>query len=128
MKRLPLDRMVDRLLVKDEVDVDMIGRLSAGVAALHASAEINALITKAGGSETRSRDWRDNLAHLQPFIGHPPSARRLARIHACVSAFLSAESDLLAGREKKGKIRDCHGDMRTEAVCFDASVPHGICI
>jgi aminoglycoside phosphotransferase family enzyme/predicted kinase len=128
MKRLPEERMMDRLLARGEVDFEMVGRLAARVAALHASAETGPEITQGGGTATLARNWRDNLDTMQAFVGRTLGRRRCDRIAAFVRRFLADESALLARRETEGWVRDCHGDMRSDAVCFDESLPGGICI
>jgi aminoglycoside phosphotransferase family enzyme len=50
MKRLRVERMMDRLLERDEVTFDMIGRVAARLTALHAEAERGEPITRLGGS------------------------------------------------------------------------------
>jgi predicted kinase len=85
-------------------------------------------MTKAGGATTLKKNWHDNLTQVRPFVGRTLSQRRLQRIETYVSRFLRDEARLLESREQDGRVRDCHGDMRTDAVCFDSSLPGGICI
>jgi len=128
MKRLPRDRMMDRLLAEDRVGFTMIGRLAGRVAELHVAAETGPAITAAGGYETLARNWRDNLARIRRFVGTSLGRRRFRRIESYAARFLNDERPLLESREQAGWVRDCHGDMRSDSVCFDDTVPGGICI
>ncbi|HLF77665.1 MAG TPA: AAA family ATPase [Dehalococcoidia bacterium] len=128
MKRLPEDRMMDRLLEQDAVDFEMIGRLAGRVAQLHAEAERNDRITRVGGTATLAKNWRDTLEQVRPFVGQTLSQTRYQRIEAFANAFMDSEGELLQRRESDGRIRDCHGDMRSDSVCFDDTLPDGICI
>ena len=128
MKRLPAEGMMDALLARDAVDFDMIGRVAARLAELHDGAERGPEITRLGGFETMRGNWQESLDQIEPFVGRTLSRRRFERIAAYANAFVSREEALLRAREEQGWIRDCHGDLRSDAVCFDDDVPGGICI
>jgi aminoglycoside phosphotransferase family enzyme/predicted kinase len=128
MKRLPRDRMMDVLLSQGGVDFEMIGQVAARVAQMHGQAERGARITRIGGVATFRKNWRDNLDQLRPYIGRTIGPRRFQRIDAFARSTLDGEKKLLEGREAEGWIRDCHGDLRSDAVCFDPDVPGGICV
>ncbi|HWC29853.1 MAG TPA: AAA family ATPase [Dehalococcoidia bacterium] len=128
MKRLPQDRMMDVLLEQDRVDFDMLGNVAARLADLHREAETGPAITSKGGLNTLKRNWQDSFDQLRPFIGRTLGKRRFERIESYVSDFLEREAALLRERDRDGWIRDCHGDLRSDAVCFDDAVPGGICI
>ena len=85
-------------------------------------------LTAKGGVENHRRNWHDNLGHIRPFVGRTLSQKRFDRIEAFVAAFFAKEALLLRRREHDGWIRECHGDLRSDAVCFDESLPGGICI
>jgi len=128
MKRLPREGMMDRLLARGEVDFEMIGRVAARLAELHREAERGPEISRIGGYETQAKNWRDSLALVRPFVGRTLGERRFARIEAFAASFLRDEEPLLRRRVAEGRVRDCHGDLRSDAVCFDPSLPGGICI
>jgi predicted kinase len=56
------------------------------------------------------------------------SRARFERIEAFVDGFAEREAPLMQRRDREGWVRDCHGDLRSDAVCFDPSVPGGICL
>jgi uncharacterized protein len=121
MKRLPRHRMMDRLLDNGEVTFEMVGRLAARVAGFHRDAATSSEITRIGGFRGLKQNWRDNLEQMRPFVGRTLSKRRFDRISAFVEAFMRDEESLLKRRDEHGWIRDCHGDMRTDSVCFRPS-------
>ncbi len=128
MRRLPAEGMMDRLLERGAIDFDMIGRVAARLVDLHQGAAGSDAITAAGGFAQQVANWRQNLLQVHPHVGRTLSRSRLARIERFVDASLHAESDLLRRRESEGRVRDCHGDLRSDAVCFDPSLPGGICM
>jgi aminoglycoside phosphotransferase family enzyme/predicted kinase len=128
MKRLPQDGMLDVLLSQSRVDFEMIGQVAARIAQMHGLAGRSARITRIGGASTFGKNWRDNLEQLRRYIGRTIGVRRFERIQAFAEPALDGEKELLRAREAEGWIRDCHGDLRSDAVCFDPDVPGGICI
>jgi aminoglycoside phosphotransferase family enzyme/predicted kinase len=128
MKRLPQDRMMDVLLAQDRVDFDMLGSVAARLAELHRQAATGPAITRKGGFNTMRRNWLDSFEALRPYIGRTIGLRRFERVQAFFTSFLQREAELLHQRDKDGWIRDCHGDLRSDAVCFDDTVAGGICI
>ncbi|HLF70589.1 MAG TPA: AAA family ATPase [Dehalococcoidia bacterium] len=128
MKRLPRDGMMDAMLERGEVDLDKVGRVAARMAAMHEAAARGPEITKAGGVNTFAANWQDLLADMRAAGGSTLSRRRLERLASYVRAYFERERPLLERRERDGWVRDCHGDLRSDAVCFDPSLPGGICI
>jgi predicted kinase len=128
MKRLPALGMMDAMLERGEVGFETIGRLVAKLAQFHRDAETSEEITRAGGLATLTSNWRENLDQTRPFIGRTLSRRDFDRVARFVATCLREEAPLLRQREQEGRVRDCHGDLRSDAVCFDASLDDGICL
>src|SRR5690606_8948151 len=74
-----------------------------------------------------ARNWRENLDNISRFAGGTLPETRLQRLRDFCESFLHAETGLLQARDRDGWIRDCHGDLRSDAVCFDESMSGGIC-
>jgi aminoglycoside phosphotransferase family enzyme/predicted kinase len=128
MRRLPQDRMMDEMVERDEVTLDMIGRLVARLFDLYSQAERGDRINEIGGYETLAANWHENFAQVEPYIGRSLSRRRFERIQQYIDAFLAQEEPLLRRRVEEGWVRDCHGDLRSDSVCFDPAAPDGICL
>ncbi|HEX2261302.1 MAG TPA: AAA family ATPase, partial [Candidatus Binatia bacterium] len=69
------------------------------------------------------KEWEENLADLQPFLGTLIQEDVLAAVQKFGAEFIDAHHDLFARRMDKGWIRDVHGDLHCEHVCF---APEGI--
>jgi aminoglycoside phosphotransferase family enzyme len=65
---------------------------------------------------------------MRRFTGRTLGEARLTRIERYANDFMEREGALLRRRETGGWVRDCHGDLRSDAVCFDPATPDGICI
>ncbi len=128
MKRLPAERMMDHLLERGEVGFEMVGRVAARLTELHEQAERGEHISAIGGPEQLRYDWLESLDQIEPFVGRTLSQERYETIKRYAESTLEREFAYIQQREDEGWVRDCHGDLRSDAVCFDDEVPGGICI
>ncbi len=125
MRRLPEERMMNRLLERDAVTSDMLALLARRLAEFHASSERSEEIDRYGGLETAMVNWRENFEQTEPYIGRTIHRRQFQDIRAFVEATAENDRDLFDLRVREGRARDCHGDLRTDAVCFQDD---GVCI
>ncbi len=128
MRKLPAEGMMDRLVARDALTHEMLGRLVALLADFHRNAETSDRIRAIGGHEGLAADWHENFEQTRAFIGQTISGSRFERLQAYVDAYLERERPLLLEREVEGRIRDGHGDLRTDSICFDPTTPSGICV
>lgn len=128
MRRLPVDRMLDRLLDAGEIDNERMETLAELLARFHAGAATGAGVDEHGRPEAVAFNVRENFEQTEPFAAPPGSpgragARTLSReLHAFLSAaaerFLASERELLERRVREGRIREGHGDLHAGNVCF----------
>jgi aminoglycoside phosphotransferase family enzyme/predicted kinase len=126
MKRLPTGSMLNELLEAGAVTLPMLGRLAGRLAEFHQAAERSDRITRIGGAGSFGRNWRENTERNSAFAGRTISPEQLAALRSFSSSFLRDENALLRRRDAEGWVRDCHGDLRSDAVCFDDSLEGGI--
>ncbi len=124
MRRLPEERMMNHLLEQGAVTPEMLRRLAGRLAEFHASAETGPEIDAFGGLETIAGKWRENFEQTETYVGRTITARQFQETRQYVEDFLEQERDLFEERVRAGRARDCHGDLRAEAVCFE----NGLCI
>ena len=119
MKRLPEERMLDRLVqIGDDSLPGEMSRLARRIAELHRESEI---CRKNGGSFNREvvqANWRENFAQIAPFIGETLSATAVDLCSDYVIGFLAGKNDLLLRRERSGFVREGHGDLHSEHICL----------
>jgi aminoglycoside phosphotransferase family enzyme/predicted kinase len=128
MRRLPPERMLSALLASGGVDFDMVGRLVWKVVRFHQAAEAGERVRRVGGLVALEQAWSDNLRDLQAQALDDAGRAQVEAFRAYGEAFLRANRPLLLRREDEGRVRDCHGDLRADAVCFDDAAPDGICL
>jgi aminoglycoside phosphotransferase family enzyme/predicted kinase len=128
MRRLPPERVLANLLDAGAVTYAMAGRLVWKVARFHASAAGGKRVREAGGYATMVQNWESNLEDISHLVGRTLSPAQFNAIHSYADSFLSEEQALLLAREKEGRVRDGHGDLRADAIAFDGGSPDGVCI
>jgi hypothetical protein len=123
MRRLPAERMMDRLIAGRDAaafapaERDLTRPVAERLAAFHAQAATSRRIAVAGDRAIR-RFWHENFTEWAPFIGRTISVQQDRALRAYGAAFFFREQDLLRRRMDEGRIRDCHGDLRSDSVCF----------
>lgn len=118
MRRLPADRAMPTLLARGEVDFDMIRALAERLAEFHLTAETNDYIASFGSVEAVMVNWRENFDQTAPYIGRTITGEQWQRVKAYVETFVERERPLFERRIAEGRARDCHGDLRAEAIVF----------
>ncbi|HSF59212.1 MAG TPA: AAA family ATPase, partial [Candidatus Binatia bacterium] len=122
MRRLPERRMLPFLIRSGQVTDTMMRALAEILAPFHAQAE-RVHKTATLYPSTVKKQWQENLADLQPFFGTLIQEDAFAPVKKFGAAFIDAHHDLFARRMDEGWIRDVHGDLHCEHVCF---APEGI--
>jgi len=118
MRQLPDDRMLDALLDHNAVTREMIATVAKRLAEFHRDAETSAAITAQGEREAILKVLEDNFANARRFRGSILSAADDDAIQSFIRAFFEAQAPLFRARQEAGRIRDCHGDLHTQHICF----------
>ncbi|MFQ6121863.1 MAG: gluconokinase [Dehalococcoidales bacterium] len=124
MRRLPQEAMMDVLLAKDKVSLQMIAGVAEKVAEFHQKAETNASISAFGELDIITKNTDENFTQTEKYIGNTISREKYQRIKAYTSRFIKENASLFRQRRVDGRIRDCHGDLHAAHICFY----DGICI
>jgi aminoglycoside phosphotransferase family enzyme/predicted kinase len=123
MRRLPEKRMLDYLLERGQVTPRMMAALAEILIPFHHEAARGRRKHAYGHPSSAQKIWEENLADLAPFVGRTIDAESLAAIRAFGGRFLDEHADLMLRRAREGRIRELHGDLHCEHVCF---APEGI--
>ena len=124
MKRLPTERMLDRLLARGEVTEAIIERVADRLREFHHGARRGAEVDALGSPGVIAGNWRENFQQTAPYINRTIDAETYDSICGWVTGWLGEHQELLRTRVNEGRIRDGHGDIRAESIC----VTDGLCI
>ncbi len=123
MRRLPEKRMLPFLLETRQVTPDMMRELAELIAHFHLAAEPVKGIEPERHLAILDKLWKENMADLQPFVGGLIDRDLYRVIDRFGTDFLREHRALLVRRVEQGRIRDIHGDLHCEHICF---APEGI--
>lgn len=123
MRRLPSSRTMEHLLQEDALDAGDLKDLGRLLAHFYQNARTGAHIDKIGSWETVRRNCHENFDQLKPFVDRWIDARTYAIVRASTYAFLNRRRALFAKRLQEGRVRDGHGDLRSDHIYFtDAGI------
>ena len=116
MRRLPEDRMLNRLVRERSVGEDTIKMLARRLAAFHRDCSTARSWTYGSAAAI----WHTVIGDLQEdeqFVGYTISESQLCALEEHCRAFTMAHWELLNDRARDKRIRECHGDLRCDSVC-----------
>lgn len=119
MRRLPEANMLPQLL--DENAPNLRDRIAA--LARHIAERYQHLQSFGPGDDDPhlsvvKNNWQENFTQTEPFIGKTLSADSFNHLKHYVLAFEEQHAELIQKREAQGWVRDGHGDLHCEHICF----------
>jgi len=123
MRRLPEKRMLSFLLETHQVTSGMMRDLAEVIANFHRTAQPARQIEPQRHLIVLEKLWNDNMAELRPLLGDLLDADSYRIIDRFGLDFLQGHRGLLARRAEEKWVRDLHGDLHCEHICF---APEGI--
>lgn len=125
MRRLPEDRMLDRMIANNRVTESVIDRVASRLSEFHHAAARGPEVEKWGSLAEIRHNWEENFTQMEPFIYRTISATAFETIRSWVYEELETKPELFIRRARDGRIVDGHGDLRCESICVKDAV---ICI
>ncbi len=120
MRYVPPERLLSNRL--DKVSEEDLKAVAKRVAEFHIKAEE---VPEFGKVEVIKYNTDENFEQTKPFVGRTISKETYEGIKERTDRFYKDYERLFQKRVEEGKIRDGHGDIRTEHVAF---LDEGICI
>ncbi len=118
MKRLPADRMLDRLVECGEVTAADMKNVASVVSRFHAEAQRSAYISDYGSLDKIQYNWRENFEQLVSFEATTLPAVDREVIRSWIATFTETNQELFNHRVEQGFIRECDGDLHLENICL----------
>ncbi len=120
MRRLPEDRMLDRLIASNQVDSATIRAIAIRIADFHAKAPSSGGWTY-GSALSICHDVIKDVAQNEQFVGRTLRKDQFTAIELFCRAFVSAHWRGLNDRALEGRVREGHGDLRAEHICLEGN-------
>lgn len=122
MRRLPAAGLLPELLAAGAVDRETMGALARRIAAFHRAAPTGPAVATHASPAALRRRFADILDALRPFVGGLVQADEHAALVEFADGFVAAHEPLLVARQEASRIREGHGDLHAEHVCFVGDV------
>jgi uncharacterized protein len=116
---------MDALLPQNKVTVEMVGQVANVIAVFHAKAATSPKITREGGIEAVIKNTSENFEQTEKYFGIIIEPDTFTRIKDYTEGFITHNRSLFLKRMGEGHVRDCHGDLHANHICF---TERGICI
>jgi aminoglycoside phosphotransferase family enzyme/predicted kinase len=118
MKRLPADRMLDRLVESGAVSVEEIQIVALQISNFHANAHTSAHISNFGLLEQIQFNWNENFEQTVQFHNSTLQPMINETIRNYTDYFIDNHRALFKKRVESGFIRDCDGDIHLGNICL----------
>jgi len=113
MKRMPQDKMMDKLLEEKKVDNKLIDSIAKIIAEFHSKAETNGRISEFGSLAIIETNWKENFEQTREFVGKTISMKNFKLIHERIDDFMKRNLSFFEKRVAEDRVRDCHGDIHS---------------
>lgn len=112
MKRLPQEKMMNKLLPQGEVSEEQIKEISGIVADFHS--KIKVITDKKFNSPEMFKEQFDDLGGVREIIEKACGlGEKVDSIIQKTDSFIEKNKELIRKRQKDGRVRECHGDLHT---------------
>jgi len=118
--------MLSQRLRNATVGAEEIERLASRLAAFHESASRSDAICAYGAPAILADTIAVTLQTMDSVAYETQNAPARAALRRYLETFLRDHSALFSRRVQEHRIRDCHGDLRTQNICLDARYDDGI--
>ena len=118
MRQLPDNRSMVHLLKKTKIDRNDIEDLALILSNFYSQGPSAEHIHSSGAWKNIQKNCEENFNQTMAFAGEILDKRIFQIIQSATLSFLRRRKELFDNRSESGKIRDCHGDLRTGHIYF----------
>lgn len=121
MKRLPAERMLDRLVMNNAVSVTEMRNIAHTIAEFHQTAATSPAISEYGRPERIRFNWLENIEQTVAFENTTLPASEREVVRSWVASFMEKHAAIFTKRVEGDFIRECDGDIHLENICLTES-------
>ncbi len=118
MKRIPDDILMKSIFHKGNLTNAHLEKIAGVLAQFHLNSRRDDEIDEFGHPDRFKINTDENFDQIQKFIGITIQRDVFEGLQKWTQDFFSANRSLFLSRVREGKIRDCHGDLHMEHICF----------
>ena len=128
MKRISEHRLMKSLYERGALTENHLRRLARTLAGFHLHALRNREIDAFGEPDRFRVNTDENFAQIHRYIGVSVEKEQFHALQNWTDRFYRTRREIFEKRIEQGKIRDCHGDLHMEHVCFSRNLSIIDCI
>ena len=118
MRQLPHKATMVNLLRAGKLDSNRVELLARVLSQFYNQSETGDRIDACGNHEAIEKNCEENFGQLREFVGNTFSPKMLLFIRSATRSYLTRRKALFRKRVDSGRIRDCHGDLRSGHIYF----------
>ncbi len=118
MRRLPEERMFSEILGRGEAREEHVDAIARCLAEFHANADAGPEVAANGSPEALLAVMDRDFSESDRYRGRTITPGDDVAIQSFCRGFVERHESTLRARQEGGRIRECHGDLRAEHICF----------
>ncbi|MBW1727186.1 MAG: gluconokinase [Deltaproteobacteria bacterium] len=118
MRRIPDKKLMKSVFDSGELTRDHLNMIAQVLASFHMDALQTSEIDQYGQPEAFRINTDENFEQVEKYIGATIQEKEFKALKRWTDDFYRANGDLFFKRIGQGRIRDCHGDLHMEHICF----------
>jgi aminoglycoside phosphotransferase family enzyme len=128
MRRIPDEKLMKSVFSKGELTDSHLEKIAKVLAGFHQRAAKSVEIDEFGKPESFKVNTDENFEQVEKYIGTTISKSEFDAIKQWTENFFETNHGLFLKRVEEGRIRDCHGDLHMEHICFEENLSIIDCI
>jgi aminoglycoside phosphotransferase family enzyme len=128
MRRIPEDKLMKSLFERGALTDTHLEKVAQVLAKFHSEARRSREIDRYGEPERFRVNTDENFDQVRKYAGATIGKKEFQSLERWTDQFYRNNRSLFLGRIEAGKIRDCHGDLHMEHICFTDKVSIIDCI
>ncbi|MFH1351751.1 MAG: phosphotransferase [Pseudomonadota bacterium] len=128
MRRIPDDKLMKSIFQKGNLTNDHLKQVAEVLGRFHVNALRTPEIDEFGKPERFRVNTDENFDQVEKYMGLSIREGDFKRLKKWTNDFYDSNPNLFLQRIQAGKIRDCHGDLHMEHVCFTENLSVIDCI
>ena len=118
MRQFPQDSLLSKMLKQGKLTPELMAQLGRMVAQVHLQAKTNDYIRSFGEPSKIKEFIEQNYQQSQKYIGSLQTQQQYEETKQFSDSFFSWQRSLLEQRQQNHWIRECHGDLHLDNICF----------
>ncbi len=128
MKRIPDKDLMKSVFERGELTLDHLKEVAEILARFHSNAHRSTEIDQFGKPEKFRVNTDENFDQVKKYIGVSIKENEFKALKTWTDDFYRSNREIFLKRIGQGRVRDCHGDLHMEHICFTENLSIIDCI